>query len=31
MEEHGGRVEFDSTEGKGSDVKLILPLPKGGS
>lgn len=26
MEEHGGRVEFNSTEGKGSEVKLILPL-----
>jgi len=29
MEEHGGRVEFDSTEGKGSKVKLILPLSRG--
>jgi len=29
MEEHGGRVEFNSAEGKGSEVKLILPLPKG--
>lgn len=30
MEEHGGRVEFNSAEGDGSEVKLILPLPKGG-
>lgn len=29
MEEHGGRVDFNSVEGKGSDVKLILPLSKG--
>lgn len=28
MEEHGGRVEFNSTEGNGSEVKLILPLSK---
>jgi nitrogen fixation/metabolism regulation signal transduction histidine kinase len=27
IEEHGGRVEFSSTEGKGSEVKLILPIP----
>lgn len=27
MEEHGGRVEFNSIEGKGSVVKLILPMP----
>jgi nitrogen fixation/metabolism regulation signal transduction histidine kinase len=31
MEEHGGRVEFNSTEGKGSEVRLILPLSKGAS
>lgn len=29
MEEHGGRVDFNSVEEKGSDVKLILPLSKG--
>jgi nitrogen fixation/metabolism regulation signal transduction histidine kinase len=29
MEEHSGRVEFNSTEGNGSEVKLILPLSKG--
>ncbi len=29
MEEHGGRVEFNGVEGKGSEVKLILPLSKG--
>lgn len=29
MEEHRGRVEFNSTEGNGSEVKLILPLSKG--
>ncbi|BCB97379.1 two-component sensor histidine kinase [Dissulfurispira thermophila] len=26
MEEHGGKVEFYSSEGKGSEVRLILPL-----
>ncbi|MCL4490326.1 MAG: ATP-binding protein [Nitrospirae bacterium] len=26
MEEHGGRVEFNSSAGEGSEVKLILPL-----
>ncbi|MEW5747093.1 MAG: ATP-binding protein [Nitrospirota bacterium] len=26
MEEHGGRVELNSTPGKGSEVKLVLPL-----
>lgn len=28
MEEHEGRVEFDSIEGKGSEVRLILPLQR---
>ena len=28
MEEHAGRVEFNSIEGKGSEVKLHLPLPE---
>jgi nitrogen fixation/metabolism regulation signal transduction histidine kinase len=27
MEEHGGKVEFHSTAGDGSEVRLILPLP----
>jgi len=26
MEEHNGRVEFESSEGKGSSVRLILPI-----
>ncbi len=26
VEEHGGRVEFSSIEGKGSEVKLVLPM-----
>lgn len=29
MEEHGGRVEFNSIKDNGSEVRLILPLPKG--
>ncbi len=28
MEEHGGRVEFNSTIGVGSEVKLALPINK---
>ncbi|MBF0518087.1 MAG: hypothetical protein HQK97_13425, partial [Nitrospirae bacterium] len=27
MEEHGGRVEFYSEVGRGSEVKLFLPCP----
>ena len=26
MEEHRGRVEFNSVEGKGSEVRLVLPI-----
>lgn len=27
IEEHNGRIEFNSVEGEGSEVKLLLPLP----
>ncbi|WP_444550070.1 ATP-binding protein [Candidatus Magnetomonas plexicatena] len=27
MEEHGGRVEIESKEGEGTEVRLILPCP----
>lgn len=27
MEEHNGRLEFESVKGKGSRVRLILPIP----
>jgi signal transduction histidine kinase len=26
MEEHGGRVEFMSTKGRGTEVRLVLPV-----
>ncbi len=28
IEEHGGRVEFDSTPGKGSEIRFIIPVKK---